>query len=67
MGDPAEYLRLLGWIGVALGWVVAVEFGRHRRAVAWSLRAAAGVVIVVLLGSMALIQALGLPSLYLAG
>ncbi len=67
VGDPAEYLRLLGWIGVALGWVVAAEFGRHRRAVAWSLRAAAGVVIVVLLGSMALIQALGLPSLYLAG
>ncbi len=67
VGDPAEYLRLVGWIGVALGWVVAVEFGRHQRAVTWSLRAAAGIVIVVLLGSMALIQALGLPSLYLAG
>ena len=67
LGDPAEYLRLVGWVGVALGWVIAVEFGRHRRAVAWSLRAAAGIVIVVLLGSMALIQAFGLSSLYLAG
>jgi ABC-type transport system involved in cytochrome c biogenesis permease subunit len=67
VGDPAEYLRLIGWIGVALGWVVATEFGRHPRAVAWSLRAAAGVVIVVLLGSTALIQALDLASLYLTG
>lgn len=67
IGDPAEHLRLLGWIGVALGWVIAVEFGEHRRAVIWSLWAAAGIVIVVLLGSMALMQALGLPSLYMAG
>jgi len=66
-GDPAEYLRLIGWIGVALGWVTAVEFGSHPRAVAWSLRAAACVAIVVLLGSMALIRALDLASLYWVG
>ncbi|HHX42372.1 MAG TPA: hypothetical protein GX714_00070 [Chloroflexi bacterium] len=66
VGDPAEYLRLVGWIVVALGWVIATEFGRHERAAVWSLRMAAGIVIVVILGSMALIQALGLSSLYLA-
>lgn len=66
-GDPAEHLRLIGWIVVALGWAVATEFERYRRAVIWSLWVAAGTVIAVLLGSMALIQALGLPSLYLAG
>lgn len=66
-GDPAEYLRLIGWISVALGWVIATEFARHPRAAVWSLRVAAGIVVLVLLGSLAIIEALGLPTLYLAG
>jgi len=66
-GDPAEYLRLIGWDVSALGWVVTIESAAHRRVAVWSQRAATGIVIAVLLGSMALIKVLGLPSLYLVG